>query len=46
VRLKKEKGVPWFTADLHDPAIVTRELNGIKQRGRFVGGVFRTEKSN
>jgi hypothetical protein len=39
--LRKETGVPYFWADYRDPNIIIRELDGVRERGRFVGGVFR-----
>jgi len=41
VQLQNAKNIPLFTADHHDPNVVVRDLNGVRKRGRFVGGVFK-----
>jgi hypothetical protein len=41
VKLPNRKGVPKFYADEADPALVVRELDGKRERGRFVNGQFK-----
>jgi len=41
VKLTDRKGVPKFYADEADPAVVVRELDGKRERGRFENGQFK-----
>jgi hypothetical protein len=41
VKLADRKGVPKFYADETDPALVVRELDGKRERGRFENGQFK-----
>lgn len=41
VKLPERKGVPKFYVDEADPALVVRELDGKRERGRFEDGQFK-----
>jgi hypothetical protein len=41
VKLPDRKGVPKFYVDEADPALVVRELDGKRERGRFENGQFK-----
>ncbi|MBN3786040.1 hypothetical protein G3N94_03900 [Burkholderia sp. Ac-20353] len=45
VTLRHPPGVPVFTADPLDPQRVVRRLHGKVERGHFVKGQFKPEKS-
>lgn len=40
VALRARKGVALYRADPVDPQLLVRELDGVQQRGRLVGGHF------
>lgn len=40
VKLERKPGVPRFYADAKNPAMVVRDLDGVRQRGTFVDGRF------
>lgn len=41
VKIPDRKGVPKFYVDETDPALVVRELDGKRERGRFENGQFK-----
>lgn len=40
IKLQRKVGVPLFYVDTEDPTLIVRELDGMKQRGRFEDGRF------
>lgn len=40
VVLTKKRGIPYYSVDEHDPAVIVRSLDGVEERGRMVEGTF------